>query len=332
MTSPCVSVAIHPSLFPEAVQARLLASFQTRRIHGAFHYDTARRAHRWMQVHATHSPAVTADDARSIYDQAAHESVVGLAPGAWGCIGLGCGSGHKEARVAAALAARGSSVTYLPLDVSVPLVLISREAALAQLPNLTVHPIAADLTDASDLSSVINPLLPAGAGRFFTLFGMLPNFEPEFIFGRMASWLRPGDRLLFSANLAPGPDLEAGVRAVLPQYDNPETKAWLRTLLEDHGVSADCGSVVFHIEPVHGFPGCARIAADWVVSQSSELVLDGESFPLLPGERLRLFFSCRHTPGSIEFGLRSHGLRLAQSWIAGSGEEGVFYVERLTEA
>jgi SAM-dependent methyltransferase len=332
MTSPCVSVAIHPSLFPEAVQARLLASFQTRRIHGAFHYDTARRAHRWMQVHATHSPAVMADDARSIYDQAARESVVGLAPGAWGCIGLGCGSGHKEARVAAALAARGSSVTYLPLDVSVPLVLISREAALAQLPNLTVHPIAADLTDASDLSSVINPLLPAGAGRFFTLFGMLPNFEPEFIFGRMASWLRPGDRLLFSANLAPGPDLEAGVRAVLPQYDNPETKAWLRTLLEDHGVSADCGSVVFHIEPVHGFPGCARIAADWVVSQSSELVLDGESFPLLPGERLRLFFSCRHTPGSIEFGLRSHGLRLAQSWIAGSGEEGVFYVERLTEA
>ena len=332
MTSPCVSVAIHPSLFPEAVHARLRASFQTRRIHGAFHYDTARRAHRWMQVHATHSPAVTADDARSIYDQAARESVVGLAPDAWGCIGLGCGSGHKEARVAAALAARGSSVTYLPLDVSVPLVLISREAALAQLPNLTVHPIAADLTDASDLSSVINPLLPAGAGRFFTLFGMVPNFEPEFIFGRMASWLRPGDRLLFSANLAPGPDLEAGVRAVLPQYDNPETKAWLRTLLEDHGVSTDCGSVVFHIEPVHGFPGCARIAADWVVSQSSELVLDGESFPLLPGERLRLFFSCRHTPGSIEFGLRSHGLRLAQSWIAGSGEEGVFYVERLTEA
>ena len=332
MTSPCVSVAIHPSLFPEAVQARLLASFQTRRIHGAFHYDTARRAHRWMQVHAAHSPAVTADDARSIYDQAARESVVGLAPDAWGCIGLGSGSGHKEARVAAALAARGSSVTYLPLDVSVPLVLISREAALAQLPNLTVHPIAADLTDASDLSSVINPLLPAGAGRFFTLFGMLPNFEPEFIFGRMASWLRPGDRMLFSANLAPGPDLEAGVRTVLPQYDNPETQAWLRTLLEDHGVPADAGSVQFHIEPVPGFPSCARIAADWVVARSSECVLDRESFSWEPGERVRLFFSIRHTPQSIEFGLRSHGLRLAQSWIAGSGEEGVFYVERLTEA
>jgi hypothetical protein len=258
--------------------------------------------------------------------------VAALEPGQWGCIGLGCGSGHKEARVVAALAAQGSSVTYLPLDVSVPLVLISREAALAQVPKLKVHPIAADLTDVSDLSAVIDSLVPSGVGRFFTLFGMLPNFEPEFIFGRMASWLRLGDRMLFSANLAPGPELEAGVRTVLPQYDNPETQAWLRTILEDHGVAADAGSVVFHIEPVDGFPGCARIAADWVVARSSKLVLDRESFPLLPGERLRLFFSCRHTPGSIEFGLRSQGLRLAQSWIAGSGEEGVFSAERLTEA
>ena len=332
MTSPCVSVAIHPSLFPEAVHARLRASFQTRRIHGAFHYDTARRAHRWMQVHAAHSPAVTADDARSIYDQAARESVVGLEPGAWGCIGLGCGSGHKEARVVAAWAAQGSSVTYLPLDVSLPLVLISREAALAQVPNLTVHPIAADLTDVSDLSAVIDSLLPSGVGRFFTLFGMLPNFEPEFIFGRMASWLRPDDRMLFSANLAPGSELEAGVSTVLPQYDNPETQAWLRTLLEDHGVLADAGSVQFHIEPVPGFPGCARIAADWVVSRSSECVLDRESFFWEPGERVRLFFSIRHTPQSIELGLRSQGLRLAQSWIAASGEEGVFLVERSSGA
>jgi hypothetical protein len=79
-------------------------------------------------------------------------------------------------------------------------------------------------------------------------------------------------------------------------------------------------------------PGCARIAADWVVSRSSEWVLDSETFCLEPGERVRLFFSIRHTPSSIEFGLRSQGLRLAQSWIAGSGEEGVFLVERSNKA
>jgi L-histidine N-alpha-methyltransferase len=331
MTSPCVSVAIHPSLFPDAVHARLHASFQTRRIHGAFHYDTARRAHRWMAVHAAHSPSVTAEDARSIYDQAAREAVVDLEPGAWGCIGLGCGSGHKEARVVAALAGRiggATRLTYLPVDVSVPLVLISRDAALAGVPGLKVHGIAADLTEAADLESALAPLLPGGSRRFFTLFGMLPNFEPDFIFARLSAWLRPGDRMLFSANLAPGPDLEAGALRVLPQYDNPETKTWLRTVLEDHGMSVDSGAVEFHVEHDTGWPGSARIAADWVVARSSECVLDRESFSWELGERAHLFFSIRHTPQSIELGLRSQGLRLSQSWIAESGEEGVFLVER----
>lgn len=328
MTSPCVPVAVHPSLFPAAVQARLRSSFKNRRIHGAFHYDTARRAHRWMQVHAAHSPAITAIDARSIYDQAARDAVSGVVPGPLGCIGLGCGSGHKEARVVAALAAGGSSVTYLPLDVSVPLVLVARDAALAKVPGVPIHPIAADLTDTPDLGASIDPLLSPGAGRWFTLFGMLPNFEPAFLFERLASWLRTGDRLLFSANLAPGPDLGGGVLKVLPQYDNPETNAWLRTILEDHGVSADAGVVEFRIEPIHAFPDCARISADWVVSHDSECVLDGETFLWRRGERVRLFFSCRHTPASVAFGLRQHGLSLSRSWIAESGEEGVFLVEK----
>lgn len=331
MSSSCISVAIHPSLFPAAVQARLRASFENRRIHGAFHYDTARRAHRWMQVHAAHSPAVTAADARSIYDRAANEAATDLGAGPWGCIGLGCGSGHKEARVVSAMAARlgdAAALTYLPVDVSVPLVLISRDAALAKVPDLRVQGIAADLVDAADLDAAISERLPCGARRWFTLFGMLPNFEPRFIFERLADWLKPGDRMLFSANLAPGLDLEAGVRRVLPQYDNRETKAWLRTLLEDHGVGADTGSVEFHVEPIEGFPGCARIAADWVVSRPAEWVLDAETSAWAPGERIRLFFSCRHTPASVEFGLRQHGLSLSRSWIAESGEEGVFLVER----
>ncbi len=331
MNSPCVSVAVHPSLFPDAIHARLRASFENRRIHGAFHYDTARRAHRWVQVHVAHSPAVTETDARSIYDQAARASANDLSAGPWGCIGLGCGSGHKEARVVSAMAARlgiSGAVTYLPLDVSVPLVLISREAALAQAPGLSIHPIAADLTDTEDLTATIDPLLPSGARRCFTLFGMLPNFEPGFIFARLASWLRPGDRMLFSANLAPGPELEAGVRQVLPQYDNRATKTWLRTILEDHGIAPDAGTVEFHLESIPDFPECARIAADWVVSHDSECVLDGETFRWNRGERVRLFFSCRHTPTSVAFGLRHHGLNLARSWIADSGEEGVFLVER----
>lgn len=329
MTSPCVPVAIHPSLFPDAVHARLRASFQARRIHGAFHYDTARRAHRWMAVHAAHAPAPTTSDAFSLYDRSAGEAVSALEQGPWACIGLGCGSGHKEARVVAALAARGMARAYLPVDVSVPLVLVSREAALARVPGLEVHGIAADLSEADDLVAAIGPWLAPGARRFFTLFGMFPNFEPGFLFARLAAWLNPGDRVIFSANLAPGPDLGAGVRQVLPQYDNPETRAWLRTLLEDHGVAPDSGRVEFRIETDEGLPGCARIAADWVVAKASGLVLERETFDLEPGARLRLFFSYRHTPETIESGARMRGLRIQGSWMAASGEEGVFVAERV---
>ncbi|MFM7805438.1 MAG: L-histidine N(alpha)-methyltransferase [Verrucomicrobiota bacterium] len=328
MTSPSVPVLVHPSLFPEAVHARLRASFQTRRIHGAFHYDTARRARRWMAVHAAHAPAPTTGEAVSLYDRAVAEAVARLEPRPWTCVGLGCGSGHKEARVLAALEARGLASVYIPVDVSVPLVLVAREAALGKVPGAAVRALVADLTDAADLDAALAPLHPPGEGRCVTLFGMFPNFEPGFLFGRLAGWMRPGDRLIFSANLAPGADVDAGTAAILHQYDNPETRAWLGTLLEDHGVAPGSGSVEFRIESDPGFPGCARIVADWVVAQASGLVLDGETFALEPGARVRLCVSYRHTPASMEAGARLHGLRLEASWIAASGEEGVFLAER----
>ena len=174
----------------------------------------------------------------------------------------------------------------------------------------------------------VDQRVAGGAGRFLTLFGMHSNFEADLIITRLAAWLRPGDRMLISANLAPGPDLEAGVLHVLPQYDNPETKTWLRTVLEDHGVSADSGAVDFHVEHDTGWPGSARIAADWVVSREAHCVLDQETYPLGPGDRVRLFFSIRHTPSSLEWGLKPLGLRSVRSWIADSEEEGVFLVER----
>ena len=328
MISPCVPVLVHPSLFPEAVHARLRASFQTRRIHGAFHYDTARRARRWMAVHAAHAPAPTAGGAVSLYDRAVAEAVERLEPRPWTCVGLGCGSGHKEARVLAALAARRLASVYIPVDVSVPLVLVSREAALRRVPGSLVRGLVADLADADDLDAALAPLHPPGEGRCVTLFGMFPNFEPGFLFERLARWLRPGDRLIFSANLAPGPDVAAGTAEVLPQYDNAETRAWLATLLEDHGVPPGSGAVEFRIESDPDFDGCARIVADWVVAQPSELVLDRETFVLEPGARLRLFYSYRHTPASMEAGARRHGLRLDASWTAASGQEGVFLAER----
>ena len=69
-----------------------------------------------------------------------------------------------------------------------------------------------------------------------TFFGMIPNFEPQEILPKLASLIRPKDFLLFSANLAPGKNYAAGMKKILPQYDNPPTRDWLMTFLLDLGV------------------------------------------------------------------------------------------------
>jgi L-histidine N-alpha-methyltransferase len=77
---------------------------------------------------------------------------------------------------------------------------------------------------------------------------MIPNFEPQIILPKLASLVRPKDFLLFSANLAPGNNYAAGVKKVLPQYDNPLTRDWLMTFLLDLGVERGDGKLRFKIE------------------------------------------------------------------------------------
>ena len=67
---------------------------------------------------------------------------------------------------------------------------------------------------------------------------MIPNFEPQVILPKLASLVRPADFLLFSANLAPGKNYAAGMKKILPQYDNAPTRDWLMTFLLDLGVEA----------------------------------------------------------------------------------------------
>ena len=75
---------------------------------------------------------------------------------------------------------------------------------------------------------------------------MIPNFEPQNILPKLAALVRPEDFLLFSANLAPGENYAAGVKKVLPQYDNPPTRDWLLTFLLDLGVARGDGELQFH--------------------------------------------------------------------------------------
>ena len=185
-----------------------------------------------------------------------------------------------------------------------------------------------DFAAAEDLPAVVESCSTQGAARLFTFFGMIPNFEPGVILPRLASVVRPKDCLLFSANLAPGPDYAAGVQKILPLYDNPPTREWLMTFLLDLGVEKGDGTLDFTIEDDPVGSGLKRVVARFGFCRACEVMVDEEQISFNGGEQIRLFFSYRHTPELVKSLLAAHGLKLLDQWITRSEEEGVFLVAK----
>jgi hypothetical protein len=152
---------------------------------------------------------------------------------------------------------------------------------------------------------------------------MIPNFEPQIILPKLASLVRPKDLLLFSANLAPGKNYAAGVKKVLPQYDNALTRNWLMTFLLDLGVERNDGQLRFKIEDDRT-NGLKRIVAGFHFTRSRRIEVDNETFDFRAGETIRLFFSYRYTPERVRKALACHSLEVCEQWITKSEEEGVF--------
>ncbi len=320
-----VTVAIHRSQFPEKVRRDLLHSLRTRAVQHKFHYDSVKQAQKWLALHAAFSPSRIDPDGADIYDR----SFAAVAAAAAGrevirVIGLGCGDGWKEARLLRLLGREPRSLSYIPCDVSVPLVLVAQEAGAEFVSAQDGVPLVCDLGSTDDLSEA---LAESGAGdepRIVTCFGLIPNFEPQSLLPRLAGCLRRGDELLLSANLAPGADYLAGVQKVFPQYANELTADWLLTFLLDLGVERNDGKLDFVIEDGPSGCGLRRIAAYFGFERVREIGIGAERFQFQAGERVRLFFSYRHTLVGIQPWLAGAGIEIVDRWLTQSGEEGVF--------
>jgi uncharacterized SAM-dependent methyltransferase len=295
-----------------------------------FHYDSIKQTQKWLALHQVYAPSRQDADCARAYESSFAAALARLAPPAQGVhlFGLGCGGGRKDAGLLRRLRAAGHAVYYTPLDASLAMVLEARQRALEIVPSTHCFPLVCDLASADDLPCALDERIVPGAVRCFTFFGMLPNFEPRAIVPRLASLVRPGDTLLFSANLAPGADYAAGVRAVLPQYDNALTRDWLMTFLLDLGVGPEDGAIRFCVEDDPSGSGLKRISAGFQFAQPRSVQVETERFEFRPAESVRLFFSYRHSPALVRSLLGSQGLEVLGQWIASSEEEGVFLVGR----
>jgi uncharacterized SAM-dependent methyltransferase len=320
------NVTVHSSQFPENVRRELLHCLRARQVNHKFHYDTYKQAQKWLALHEAFSPSRTDPACRAMYDSSFAAAAGRARAAEVQVIGLGCGGGQKDARVLRLLAGQGKKVSYRPCDVSLALALTARQAAREAAGDLPCDPLICDLASADDLPEVFGPPGGGGPARLLTFFGMIPNFEPELILPRLAGLLRGGDWLLLSANLAPGPDYAAGMRRILPGYDNALTRDWLTAFLFDLGFAPEDGAARFGVEESAG--GFKRVAADFYLTRRRELTVDGENFEFGAGEKIRLFFSYRYTPDRVRALLDLHRLEAREQWAAPSGEEGVFLCQR----
>jgi L-histidine Nalpha-methyltransferase len=321
------NVTIHASQFPENVRRDLLASLRTRRVNHKFHYDSHKQTQKWLALHEAHSPARTDTDCLDTYDVAFVEAAKKIAAPKIHVIGLGCGGGQKDSRLLELLKKTGKEIFYTPSDVSVAMTLVARKTALKILPAKNCFPFVCDLATAENLDEIFAQSPAPKAARLITFFGMIPNFEPDEILPKLAALIRKKDLLLFSANLAPGADYAAGVKKILPQYDNALTHDWLLTFLLDLGIERDDGNLRFSIE--EGALKLKRVIAKFHFSHAREILVHGGKFKFKRGESIQVFFSYRYTPERVEENLFCHGLKVQTQWLAASGEEGVFLCRRI---
>lgn len=317
-----------PGRVAEEIQ-RVLAA---RRMNHKFLYDSVRQAEKWLALHEAHSPARKDEGCVEIYDQAFQETARRWRHTRAMVVGIGCGGGHKEVGMGGALAGHGVETSFVAADVSLPLVLAAKnrfEAASKDCHRLKFcEGWVLDFQAATAVTSNLAKIAGVSTPRLITFFGMLPNFEPEEVLPKLSALLRVGDRLLLSANLAPGPNYRAGVRRVLPLYDNIETRDWLESAFWGLGFDLRSGRTVFGIRPGTVDRSLLRIHADFVFSNEWQIPFQGQIHSYRPGQRFQLFYSYRHTPETLARTLASHQLQIETSWLALSGEEGVFLVKR----
>lgn len=328
-------VWLHASLRAERQAARRLDGLRQGAIDHFFHYVSARQSQLWLAVHQQHAP-VSADPAfAAIFHRAFGSLAAGLAGQTLQLIALGPGGGRKEAWLLHALNQADCRLHYLPVDASAELALTSAAAAAPWIDADALRPVVGDLSLLSELPSWLDQRIDT-APRVYTAFGIAPNFEPQPLFSALQQALRPGDHLLLSANLVcvpeastePGASLRAA-RAILPQYDNPATRLWLRQVLIDWGLDPHLDEICFDIEAL---AGQAAVVARCRWRHDLGFDCEGETLRFRAGSSLRLFFSLRYTPARLVSLAQEYGFTCLNEQLTPCGQEGVWHLRRHASA
>jgi SAM-dependent methyltransferase len=319
-------IDVHPSIFDQSFEREVVDSLRAKRFNPKLLYVTPRQAELWRKVFLRHSPIHGNAEFARIYRDAFARIVDELPRGKTWLVGLGCGTGQKEAELCALLKSRGHEVCFSAVDVSRDLISESAQK-LAEAGATSERHLACDLNEVEFLKDWL-ARAEWNAPRLFTFFGLVPNLMPKNVQQLLTAVLRPQDVLLASANLAPignRVDIQAAMQKVLPQYDNPETLAWLNAAIDQWKLNEIVEEPEIRISQLKRIPTFVGLA-NW---RSREMFKKwGPPNSAFDGGSLTLFMSLRYTPELFGHLLYDVGLRMECLSMTSCREEAIWAVRR----
>ena len=305
-----LAIDFHPSVRDIAIEREAVELLRVNRIDPKFLYATPSQAELWRQVFLKHSPIHANPEFARIYRDAFVQIASRIQSQKVLVVGLGCGTGLKECDLYSHLKAHGCETLFSAIDVSYDLVVESVQK-LAAAGAGHERSLVCDLAEADFISDWLDRST-VDLLRVITFFGLAPNLAPSTVIRIFRAVLRPGDVLLASAHLAPvgeGIEVATAMQKVLPQYDNPETLAWLTAALEELGIKDQVELPEMQIGEMEGVPAFVATVR-WKSG----------------GAPIQLFHSLRYTPSLFEETFRSAGLEMERLAVTSCCEEAIWAI------
>lgn len=318
-----VMLTVHDSQYPSRHAEQLRHGLRAKKLSSKFLYDSPAQAQRWLTYHQAYSPSRTESNLLALYEQAFQTALQRLSSTSLHHVSLGCGGGVKDVRLLQQAVSQGKILSFTPMDISAALVIETMLRVQRTIPDLRSFPLVVDLEVQPDLSTLLAQQEAPNTERLLTCFGMIPNFDYQTFLPYIRRLMRPTDMLLLSANLSPTPYPDAGSR-ILPQYDNPQARAWFTGLLDSLGFSASDTDLFIQAHPLALDGHVWQIRAEARLRRPVQLTLYEESFEFHAEDRLHLFFSNRFTSHVMPRILEAAGLSVVRTFLFDSQEEGIY--------
>ena len=321
------AIDFHSSARFDTLQRDVVESLRAGRLDPKALYLTPQQADLWREVSRKHAPK--SPEFRRIYEDAfarvagedtrSDATTVEL-------VGIGSGTGRKEAELCRRLIAQGRKVRFTGIDVSEPLVL---EAAGLLVSAGAEHrrSLVCDLAEVDYLRGWLDEQI-GSSPRLMTFFGLVPNFAPSRLVAILRALLGHGDVLLASVHLAPVAgeekiDMENAMAALLPQYDNPETRSWLAAGIDAWEIRDRVTEPVMVIGTVEGIPAFLG-QVRW--KSPAAFSFRGETYSPDPARALALFQSLRYTSRTFDACMKAAAFRSERLSVTRCGEEGIWAI------